>query len=188
LTPGVLVKEKAQSETSISFTDIEKHWARETIKKLAGIGAVSGYPDGTFRPDAKITRGEFTTILVKALKLKSAASVPAFSDTVNHFAKDSIATAASLGIVGGYGDNTFKPDNPITREQMAVMAVKALKLSETSGDTTFSDNSKISPWAKASVLTAINNNIMKGYPDNTFKPQGNATRSEAVSVILSLIK
>jgi hypothetical protein len=179
---------KVQSEASISFTDIGNNWAGEAIKELAGIGAVSGYPDGSFRPDAEITRGEFVTILVKALNLKYAASAPAFSDTVNHFAKDSIATAAALGIVRGYDDNTFKPDDPITREQMAVIAIKALKLAETSGETTFSDNSKISAWAKASVLSAINNNIMKGYPDNNFNPQGNATRAEAVSLVLSLVK
>jgi len=185
---GVLVKEKAQMEMSISFTDIEDNWAREAIKKLAGMGSVSGYPDGTFRPDAIITRGEFITILVKALHLKSGASVPVFSDTVNHFAKDNIVTAAALGIVRGYNDNTFKPNNPITREQMAIIAIKALKLAETSGETTFNDNSKISVWAKKSVLTAIKNNIIKGYPDNTYKPQGNTTRAEAVSVILSLVK
>lgn len=185
---GVLVKEKSQSDISISFSDIENNWARESIKKLAGMGAVSGYPDGTFRPDAKITRGEFVTILVKALNLSSDASVPVFSDTVNHFAKDSIATAVALDIVRGYDGNTFKPNDPITREQMAVIAIKALKQAETSGETTFRDNSKISAWAKASVLTAIKNNIMKGYPNNTFKPLDNATRAEALNLILSLVK
>ncbi|MEN6325388.1 MAG: S-layer homology domain-containing protein [Syntrophomonas sp.] len=184
---AVLAKEIVSNATGskASFKDIEKHWAKESIEKLAGSGAITGYPDNTFKPDAPITRAEFVIILVKALNLKASSS-QSFNDTGMHWARDSISVTAVLGITRGYAGNYFKPDDPITREQMAVMAAKAVNMAAASGETSFSDNEKISSWAKDSVWAAIKGGIMKGYPENTFRPQDNATRAEAVSVILSL--
>lgn len=176
-----------EAEHRTSFTDLDSHWAQDTVEKLAGLGVIGGYPDGSFRPDANITRAEFTTILVKALNLQATGSVSSFSDTVGHWAQSSIATAAALGIVGGYSDNSFKPDQPITREEMAVIATKSLKLAEVSGETGFVDNSLISSWAKGSVRSAVNAGIMNGYPDNSFNPQGNTTRAEAATVIWNIM-
>ncbi len=171
-----------------SFTDLDKHWAKQSIEKLAGLGAVSGYPDGSFKPDASITRAEFVTILLKALKLTAGGNGPVFKDTAGHWASAYISIAAESGLISGYGDNCFKPDSLITREEMAVAAVKAAKLSQASGENSFTDNLQISSWAKGSVLAAVNASIIKGYPDNTFRPQGQTTRAEAVMVISHLIK
>lgn len=169
------------------FSDINSHWAKETIESLAGQKIASGYPDGTFRPNQTITRAEFATLLVKALKLQNMGNGRIFSDTSGHWAKDSIAMAASCGIVSGYDENHFGPDDLITREQMAVMAAKAAKLSAASEETGFIDHALISAWARSDVAAAVNNGFMNGYPDHSFKPQGNATRSEAITVIFNLI-
>lgn len=178
-----------EPEEKQMFSDVsDTHWAYASINQLCQKGAVSGYKDGSFRPDDPITRAEFITILVKALDLHATATAQNFSDTANHWAQENIATAASLGIAGGYADGSFKPDELITREQMAVMAVKAAGVTAGFGETAFTDNEEISFWAKGSVLAAVDAGIMTGYPDNTFRPQGNATRAEAVCVILNLIK
>ena len=184
---AVFVQEKAKEKAPDTvLTDISGHWAEKNITELAALGAVSGYPDGSFKPDNKITRSEFTVILVKAFELEPK-SGKVFSDTVSHWAKDSIATAASYGIINGYDENTFGPDDTITREQMAAMIVNAAKLTPGSAELSFTDRNSISDWSRESMAAAVQNGIISGYPDNTVRPQGNATRAEAVTVIINAL-
>ncbi|MCE5284976.1 MAG: S-layer homology domain-containing protein, partial [Pelosinus sp.] len=171
---------------AVALTDITGHWAEPNINSLVSMGAISGYPDGTFKPDNTITRAEFAAILAKAFKLQEKEG-KVFTDTTDHWAKDFIATAAASGIIGGYDQNTFGPDDPVTREQMALMTVKAAKLNPASGELAFTDSAQISSWANNAVLTAVKKGIIKGYPDNTFRPQGKAARAEAVTLIISAI-
>lgn len=173
--------------TSKTLKDIQGHWAQKAIEKLLARGVINGYPDGSFKPEARITRAEFITMLVKALNLKTSGSGSSFNDTSRHWAKDSIAAASSLEIVGGYGDGSFKPDQPITREQMAVITVKAAGLAPVSGEPAFADSIKISAWAKAYVLAAHHADIISGHPGNLFLPQDGATRAEAATVIINIL-
>ncbi|MDF9409403.1 MAG: Endo-1,4-beta-xylanase A precursor [Pelotomaculum sp. PtaB.Bin013] len=184
---AVLAVEKGSEAPTVAFSDIAGHWAQNEIEGLVARGAVTGYPDGTFKPDNTITRAEFATVLVKALKL-APQNGKIFADTARHWARDYIATAASNGIVNGYDNETFGPDDLITREQMAVMIVKAEKLAIVSEGISFEDGNKISAWARSAVATAAKKGIMKGYPDNTFKPEGNSTRAEAVTAIMNALK
>ena len=124
--------------------------------------------------------------MVKAFKLEAEAG-KTFNDTANHWAKEQIAIASALGIVNGYDASTFGPDDSITREQMAVMVVKAAQLEPVEGDTTFVDNNQISAWAAGAVAAAFNNKIINGYEDNTFRPQRGSSRAEAVTVILNAL-
>ena len=169
-----------------SLKDITNHWAGERINNLVARGAIKGYPDGTFQPDATITRAEFTTVVVKAFNLTNS-NGKVFTDTSGHWAKDYIATATAAGIVGGYNDNIFGPNDPVTREQMAAMVVKAANLIAAAAENQFADSSSIAGWAREAVATAVNNQIIKGYPDNTFKPGGKATRAEAAAVIVNAL-
>jgi hypothetical protein len=150
-------------------------------------GVTRGYPDGTFKPDNNITRAEFAVLLVKAFTLgKKDGKI--FADTANHWAKDDIATAASDGIVGGYDVERFGPDDLITREQMASMIVRAKKLPVTEESLSFADTGDISAWAKNALATATKYGLINGYPDNTVRPIGNATRAEAVTAIYNTLK
>lgn|GEM_PF-2904037 len=167
---------------SSEITDINGHWAQSQIEYLTAQDIISGYPDGTFKPDQTITRAEFAVIIVNAFKLE-AVNGEDFTDTAGHWAKDYIATASSNGIVNGYGNGSFGPDDLITREQMAVMIVRAAKLDSVATGTVFTDDDKISSWAVSSVNTASSNEIISGYPDNSFRPQGSTTRAEAAVVI-----
>ncbi|WP_192895345.1 S-layer homology domain-containing protein [Pelotomaculum sp. FP] len=170
-----------------ALKDITGHWAMDSINQLVALGAISGYPDGTFKPDNSITRAEFAAVLVKAFKLENKGG-GVFADTTAHWARDYIAAAADNGVVNGYDTGAFGPDDLITREQMAVMIVKAAKLTPVAGETQFADNGSISGWAGNAVVTATRNGIMKGYPDNTFQPHSQATRAEAVTVIVNALK
>lgn len=173
---------------SSDLNDINGHWAQSQIENLTAQNNISGYPDGSFKPDQTITRAEFAVVLVKAFKLE-AKNGEDFTDTADHWAKDYIATASASGIANGYGNGSFGPNDIITREQVAVMVVNAAKLDTVTTGKSFSDYDEISAWATSSVDTASSNKIIAGYPDNSFKPQGSATRAEAVVVIgQSIIK
>jgi|LFRM01.1.fsa_nt_gb hypothetical protein len=170
----------------VLLTDISGHWAEAAIRSLVGMDAVAGYPDNTFRPDNSITRAEFATVLVKAFNL-SGGQGKVFEDTAGHWAKDYIAAAYAAGIIQGYSDDRFGPDDLITREQMAVMIARASQLQASSGQLSFTDSSSVSSWAYGWVVSAVNNQLMSGYPDNTFRPQANATRAEAMTVIYNAL-
>ena len=170
------------------FSDVPaSYWANNAINELNGLDCISGYPDGTFKPDNKITRAEFALVLVKAYKLPLNTG-KVFDDTAGHWAKDYIASAYAAGVVSGYDESSFGPDDLITREQMAVLIVKAAGLTLVAGESQFADSGSISDWAKEAIATATENGILKGYPDNTVQPQGNATRAEAVTVIVNALK
>ncbi|TEB13890.1 Cellulosome-anchoring protein precursor [Pelotomaculum sp. FP] len=175
------------AKRAVAFADIAGHWAEESIEKLVAAGAVNGYPDDTFRPDSSITRAEFVTVLVKACKLEPRQG-KIFADTQEHWAKDSISTASFQGIVDGYSDAAFGPDDPVTREQAAVMVVKAAKLAAPlSNGTSFTDSAEISGWAAGAVAVATQNGVINGYPDNTFRPKADTTRAEAVTIIVKAL-
>ncbi|WP_061213920.1 hemoblobin-interacting domain-containing protein [Syntrophomonas wolfei] len=167
------------------LSDIAGHWAQANIIKLVNAGVISGYPDATFQADKGITRAEFVTAVVKAFKLESR-SGQVFNDTTQHWAKESISTAAAYGMTSGYDAGSFCPDDAITREQMAVMISKAAKLPAGEGKT-FIDSAQIEDWAQAAVAAASSKNIISGYPDNSFRPKANANRAEAVSVIVNAL-
>jgi len=171
------------------FSDISGHWAAQNIRQLQQTKYISGYPDGTFRADNTITRAEYVTALVKAFKLSSTTG-KVFSDTATHWAQYYIAMAESRGIVSGYNDTSFGPDDPITREQMAVIIIKAAQIDMiTNGniDNVFRDSSQISGWAKNAVFTANHKNVICGYPDKTFKSQAEASRAEAATVMINTL-
>ncbi|MGI6605052.1 MAG: S-layer homology domain-containing protein [bacterium] len=170
------------------FTDIQGHWAQHSIIQLFKLGAISGNPDGTFKPDHKITRAEYVTMLVKTFQMEKRAG-RVFADTASHWARDYIATAVASGIASGYDDNTFAPNDALTREQMAVMLVKAAQLAPLSDSRPeFTDSGSISAWAVDAMVAAVQNGILSGYPDNTIRPKGNATRAEAVTVVLNALR
>lgn len=169
--------------TPVAFTDTKGHWAEKSILELVQKGSINGYPDGTFKPDNKITRAEFVSLIVKAFNLKEQVGKE-FADTKNHWAKTAIATATSQGIVNGYSDTTFGPDDAISREQMAAIIIRAAQISLVAQVTTYTDNSEISDWAKEAISTANSKGLLNGYEDGKIKPKGNTTRAEAATVIL----
>ena len=176
-----------RKDANLQLHDIAGHWAEQSIKELVASGAISGYPDATFKPDSNITRAEFATILVKALGMEPR-NGKVFNDTVGHWAQGTLATAEYYGIINGLSPDIFGPDQAITREQMAVMIVKAADIPVITGEMPFTDSNRVSGWARSFAETARKNGIINGFPDNTFRPQDNATRAQAVTVILNVLQ
>jgi hypothetical protein len=180
---------------ALSFTDVpDSYWAHDAIYELSGLGYVSGYPDGTFKPGSQIIRAEFVTIMDKVLKLTSyTPQAPMFSDVnPDDWFYQGVDTAVYAGIAKGYGDGTFGSDRPITREEIACVLVQALGETDEANasmnkQTGFTDDASISSWARGFVVVAVKDGLLKGYPDGSFGPQGDATRAEACVMIANFL-
>jgi hypothetical protein len=177
-----------------AFKDIKTNfWAKDAIESLAGMGVFNIANGANFYPNTKITRGEFTSYLVKAFKLKTA-SVGSFADVKsNHKYYKEIMIANRRGIVTQSKANNFYPERFITREEMAVLIVKVLKSIDQPLPAhdidilnAFSDKELASTWAVNSLATVIGEGIMQGKTikgNQVMGPQTIGVRVEAVMII-----
>jgi hypothetical protein len=178
------------------FTDVpDSFWAYGDIENLSGLGYVSGYPDGTFRPNNPITRAEFATIMDKVLKLTPyTAQTPRFSDVnTGDWFYQAVKTAVYAGIFKGYGDGTFHPDAPISRQEIACVLVQAMGESQVATSdahtvTKYVGDRNIAWWSRGYVFVATQQGIIDGYPDNTYKPRKATTRAESCAMVENLLK
>ncbi|MBX6378717.1 MAG: S-layer homology domain-containing protein [Clostridia bacterium] len=112
------------------FADLKGHWAAGSILRMAAAGVFRGFPDGTARPDAPVTRAEFTGLLVRQLGLtvREGAVPMTFTDAqaIPDWAYLEVWAAVAAGVVRGLGDGRFDPSGPVTREQAATMLARAL--------------------------------------------------------------
>ncbi|OGX68538.1 MAG: hypothetical protein A2189_07025 [Paenibacillus sp. RIFOXYA1_FULL_44_5] len=165
------------------FTDISGHWAQGAIIDLYNRKLVSGFTDYTFRPDNSITRAEASVILVRAFRITQT-SQPYFTDLPpDHWAYSSIAKAYAAGIINGYPNNTFQPDEPLTRMEMAAMIDHALGIdSQQQGQSPYSDVDA-NFWGADILMQLKQLGLVSGYPDGTFHPNQTATRAEFAVLI-----
>ncbi|HEX2927744.1 MAG TPA: S-layer homology domain-containing protein, partial [Ruminiclostridium sp.] len=176
-----------------SFKDVKKNsWMEEPIGVLASNGIIQGTSETNFSPNDKISRGEFIDWLVKTLGLTAEFDVN-FEDVkeTNKFYKG-IGIAKSLGIVAGY-NGKFSPDEKISRQDMAVMVIRALKAAKetlavgTANDIKkYSDAKKVSKYAVADLATIVKMGFVNG--NNTLNPSGILTRAEAAQVLYKIYK
>lgn len=183
-------KEDEPQPPAVSYKDLSaSHWAYEYIEKLNVMNVIDGYEDGSFKPEESVTREQLVKMLVTALALKGADSDKQFTDVpADHWSESYIKVAASLGIISGYGDGSFKPQSKVTREDMAVIIKRALDAAGVSLQTeneaiAFGDAEEISDYAAESVNQISAFGIISGMGDNSFKPKGYLTRAQAAKVI-----
>jgi N-acetylmuramoyl-L-alanine amidase len=180
------------STSTISFKDTKGHWAVEAINRAASLAVVNGFENGAFQPNGQVTRAQFAAMLVRALDagLDTTAVSAGYKDELQFqaWARPFMESASRTGIITGYEDGTFRSERLITREEMAVMIMRA------SGDTldaasvpAFADSARIAAWAKPAVAQAAKLGFVKGRGNSRFEPAAHATRAEAVTMILSLI-
>lgn len=180
-------------ESNKQFIDTVKHWSKYYVESMAAKHVVDGYPDGTFMPEKKITRAEFAKIVVKALELELVKYTDGFSDvTSDAWYADYIATAKAAGLVEGYEDGTFRPNQEITRLEMAALLSRAVKDVELTEDDTeailkaYADSDEIQEWGRGYAAKAIKAELMIGVTHDTFVPNGKTIRAEAATAIYRL--
>ncbi|WP_052339538.1 S-layer homology domain-containing protein [Gorillibacterium massiliense] len=182
------IKNDLAAGNATAFQDTPSHWATSSITLAVRLGISSGYPDGTFRPDTSITRAEFSTMIVKALGLQAGGGTRAFQDTQNSWARNYIEILATNGVINGYPDGTFRPDNGITRSEMMAMISKILILDKTDVGKG-KDFVDVEPnhWAYDIIKEASAAGIIQGRGQNQFAPDDNVTRAEAITVIIHVL-
>jgi len=162
---------------------------------------ISGYPDGSFRSDGTITRAEIATMMIRVLRLnvndinqeyrKSYFEEGSFSDVnSDNWAFIYIELAKQNGIMKGYKDKTFKPDQPVSRAEMAVIISNAFKLFDVNQPDYarhFIKDVRVDHWAFNAINIVYNAGIVTGYDDGTFKPNDLIKRGEVVVMINKLI-
>ncbi|MBX6378891.1 MAG: S-layer homology domain-containing protein, partial [Clostridia bacterium] len=164
------------------------HWAWEAVRGLAVRGALDGYPDGSFRPGAAISRAEF----VKALALALRWQLPAVAQTNfrdvgrGDWFASYVAVAAGAGLVTGDA-GLFRPQDPIQRQEVAAVVARYLHLGEGAAPSV-RDLPRVAPWARAAVAGVLDSGIMTGYPDGTFRPEASITRAEAAAVLMRVLQ
>lgn len=196
LLAGLLVTLPPAS--ALAFPDVEGHWAAPGVRRLAARGVVSGFADGTFRPESPVTRAELAKLLAVALRQDDVARrlqavTPRFSDlSAAHWANGFVAVHEELGVIRGYPDGTFGPERTVTRAELAVLLVRALGVAVNVpapvGGLPFRDRAAIPPWAAGAVAEAARRGLVSGYPDGSFRPGAPVSRAEAATAIVRLLE
>src|SRR5450756_999993 len=165
-------------------TDISGHWAQVKIQSWIDKGLIKGYPDGTFKPDQDVTRAEFMALVNRAFGYTAVAPITYTDVKAGSWYAPEVAKAQAAGYITGYPDGTMKPENPITREEVATIVARIKNLtSDANAADKYTDASKIGSWSKGQVGAVTSAKIMQGYPDGSFMPQGLITRAEVVEAL-----
>lgn len=175
------------------FSDIAGHWAEKDILRAAAMGWINGYPDGRFGPQDKVTRAQFTTMLSRALSLADQAGPEVdFIDAaeIPEFARSHVSRATSAGIIKGFTDQTFRPQQLITRSEITVMIMRATQYDEEDyigRILPYRDADQVADWAYPAVVSATKLGLIRGVGDDRFAPHGITSRAEAVTLIIRLL-
>ncbi len=168
------------------FADLAStDFAYNPVQHLTGKGAISGYADGTFRPSNMVTRAQFAKMLVVGMGWAwPAPATPTFRDVpAGDWAFPYIETAVQHGALSGYSDGTFRPTTAITRAQLAKLIVISRGWAlHTPPAAHFSDVAT-GDWAFGYVETAVNNGVLSGYSDGTYRPTAPATRAQVAKIL-----
>jgi hypothetical protein len=185
-----LHNESASLSLTVLFTDVKNHWAQKEISRLVSLGILSGYPDGSFLPDATITRAELAKVLSLTFNVKMLKEGGAnFKDLeTNYWATPYIERLYKGGVIEGYPDGTFRPQQPVKRSEVASMIARiiAWPLVPKNFPPTFLD---LSPdhWAFQYIETGAWQGAWDGYPNGKFEPDREATRAEIAALISRLL-
>ncbi|UJF33789.1 S-layer homology domain-containing protein [Paenibacillus hexagrammi] len=182
---------------SLSFPDLAGHWAQADIEWLASKQIVNGKSERAFSPGDMVTRAEFAALLVRAMGLTPGRETPVeFRDVAaSDWYAASVKTAAEFKLIQGFEDHTFRPQQTVTREEMAVMIARAMKIAAASGKqqseqdlSRYQDASLISSWAQESFVEAVQGGVIQGQSADRLAPQAPANRAESAVIVLRALQ
>ncbi len=171
----------------MAFSDVPlEHWAYEAVGYLSDNLVISGYLDGTFKPNKNITRAEFAKIIVSAMNTVDFEAKAEFNDVSDEdWFAPYVASAYKNGYITGYPDGSFRPNDNISRADICAVIYRCIKNTalENSSNTVFADDSSIPNYAREGVYALAGSGIVNGMGDNRFAPLENATRAQASKII-----
>lgn len=182
---GETIKIEAKDEKG-AVSKLDYKVTKNAVETVKAISYIKGYPDGTFRPQANVTRAEaaqmFATLLNGGANFGTS-SATRFSDASDDWFSKAVNYVVAKGLISGYPDGTFKPNESITRAEFAQMISGYVK-NEKKSTTDFQDVKD--HWAKDAIDKLYGNKNVSGYPDGSFKPNAKITRAEAVTILNSV--
>lgn len=185
----------AQQPGPGGFTDVSRDdWFANGVDYVSQKGLMSGTGTGTFAPNTALTRGMLVTILYQMAGAPEVTGTCPFRDVAagSYYEKAAI-WAAENGLVSGYENGCFGPNDPVTREQLAAILYRyaqyrGLDVSQTGSIGGFADNSSVSGYARTAMAWANGAGLISGMGDNTLAPRGTATRGQAAVILMGLDK
>ncbi len=182
----------------LTFADAENHWAKGAINDLGSRLVVNGVSDTIFAPNADMTRAEFAAIIVRGLGLRLGEGTASYLDVSSDaWYAGAVRTASAYGLVSGYPDGTFKPDEKLTREQAMVVIAKAMRLTglftlTEDADTTgtlgaFADAGQAGAWALDGIAGTVKAGLVIGQ-GGKLMPKDNVSRAEVTTLIQRLLQ
>ena len=189
-------KDTTEVDVTQMFTDVEKNWAYPGIQYCVTHGIMGGMGDGTFAPTGTTTRAQIVQILYNLEGTPAVSGTTPFTDLTANWYKPAILWAYQNNVVAGTSPTTFAPDQPVTREQIAVILTQymfhVLKMNRTwtpADLSTFPDGAQVSSWAKEAMQDAVALGLINGTkaPDGLvyIDPQGSATRQQVATILMN---
>ena len=187
---GSLLQPAAVVAQTSQFPDVSSnYWATGFINELVNRGIIAGFPDGSFRPDAPVTRAQFAAMVQKALPKSQDRNAIAFVDVpASYWAFNAINNAYEMGFLSGYPGQVFRPEQNIPREQVLVALANGLNYSARNNINTtlgyYQDSANIADFARSPIAAATEQKMVVNYANlQQLNPKRNATRAEVAAFI-----
>ena len=166
-----------------------KAWYHDAVDYVVEHGIMTGTSATTFEPNTTLSRAMVAQILYNLEGQPTVTGESTFTDVSGHWAIDAITWAQKTGVVDGYEDNTFRPENNVTRQEFAQMmynyaAYKDYDLSAKGDLSQFTDGDSVQEWAVTAMSWANGNALINGHDDGTLEPGGTTTRAQAASILM----
>ena len=180
-----------ESSHELPFTDTAKGaWYQGAVEYVYRNGIMTGTSATTFEPNTTLSRAMVAQILYNLEGQPAVEGESTFTDSNTHWAAKAIAWAQKTGVVSGYGNNTFRPNQAVTREELAQMLYNYAEYKQydltASGDLiAFPDGNNVQGWAKTAMSWANGNQLINGFEDDTLRPGGDSTRAQAASILMN---
>ena len=172
---------------AMAFTDTEGHWAEESIQKWSEeYRIIQGYEDGTFRPDASITRGAFAGIMDRFLQFQAISEPETFSDTAGNYWESAILKLHAAGVYLGTNGKALA-GNTITRQQAVTMIARAFHIDADTTSLFYADEAQIAEYARPAVAEMTARGYVNDTWDGNFRPTDPITRAEIINILSNMI-
>lgn len=185
---AIVLDEKSHE---LPFTDVaDGDWFQAAVEYVYRQGIMAGTSATTFEPNTPLSRAMVAQILYNLEGQPTVTGESTFTDVSGHWAIDAITWAQKTGVVTGYENNTFRPNQAVTREELAQVLYnyaqyKKITLPALGDLSKFPDGDKVSPWARTAMKWATGLGVINGYEDSTLEPGGDSTRAQAASILMN---
>ncbi len=172
------------------FADTAGHWAAPYIEKAAGLGLMTGFEDGRFRPDDNMTRAQFAVVLWRMAGKPESSGASGFRDIRAAWYEKAAAWASEKGYIKGTGGLSFSPDSPVTRQELAAMLFRysggvsgEAALLGAIYDGLYADSAELAEWGREPMYWAVYHKIINGVTETELSPKSPATRAQVAAII-----